>query len=462
MILTLIILYVFGQIAISAWAGRGTKSASDYLVAGRKLGVFAVAMSVFATWFAAESLIATSAEVANNGLAGGRAEPFAYGLGIIAIGVFFAHRMRAAGHLSIADFIGAYFGRVPEALSACIIALSATVWAGAQLYAFATIIATASPLNFELSLAAATGLVLIYTLFGGLAGDVVTDVIQGLIMIVAIVILFWLIVHAFGGLEAAIASVPADAWRFSGEGEPWYERAELWLIPIVGTMVSQEAMARALGANSPSTARKGVLFGAGIYIIVGLIPISFGLFGPQLAPLLGLDLGSDDAFLPSLAEALFPPWLFVIFTGALLSAILSSVDSALLAVSAVATEAGFKRIAPDATPRTRLRAARIATVSAGILAALIAISGESLRDLVLDASAIAAVLAIPIIAALARVRIGTWTASAIILIQALVLAVLDWSLGVPGAFLWMLGVGALVSAISVAIKTQSRLSAESS
>ena len=69
-----------------------------------------------------------------------------------------------------------------------------------------------------------------------------------------------------------------------------------------------------------------------------------------------------------------------------------------------------------------------------------------------DASAIAAVLAIPIIAALARVRIGTWTASAIILIQALVLAVLDWSLGVPGAFLWMLGVGLGVLFLGLAIE----------
>ena len=73
--LALILLYVFAQVLLAAWAGRGAKSDDDYLVAGRSLGTFAVAMSLFATWFASESLIATSSEVASDGLSGARTEP---------------------------------------------------------------------------------------------------------------------------------------------------------------------------------------------------------------------------------------------------------------------------------------------------------------------------------------------------------------------------------------------------
>lgn len=453
MILTLIILYVAGQVAIAAWAGRGAKDDADYLVAGRRLGVFAVAMSIFATWFASESLIATSAEVARDGLAGARVEPFAYGLGIIAIGLFFAARLRAAGHISIADLIGARFGRGAEGLAAGVIALSATTWAGAQLYAFATIIAAASPLAFPAALAAATLLVLTYTLFGGLAGDVVTDMIQGAIMIAAIAILFVLMVAAFGGVGAMIDAAPPEIWRFSIEGERWFERMEIWLIPVVGTMVSQEAMARALAARSPQTARTGALFGAAIYLAVGLMPIAFGLFGPQLAPVLGIEFATEEAFLPSLAAALFPSWLYIIFTGALLSAILSSVDSALLAVSAVATESVYRRLAPAASPRACLRAARGATVFAGLAAAVIAASGESLRDLVLDAGAIAAVLAAPIIVALAGWRVAGSAAALAIVAQVGVLALLDWRLGAPGAFLWMMLTGAVIFALAASARS---------
>lgn len=83
-------------------------------------------MSVFATWFASESLIATSGDVARDGLAGARAEPFAYAIGIFAIGFYFARRLRAGGHITIAGFLKARFGPAIEGLAALVIALSAT------------------------------------------------------------------------------------------------------------------------------------------------------------------------------------------------------------------------------------------------------------------------------------------------------------------------------------------------
>ena len=369
MTLTLIVLYVIAQIAVAAWAARFTGSDEDYLVAGRRLGLFAVAMSLFATWFASETLIATSAEVAKDGLAGARFEPFAYGLGIVVIGLFVAQRLRAEGHLTLAGFLGSRFGKGTERISAIIIAMSGTTWAAAQLFAFATIVASASSLDFSSALIAATLLVLTYTLLGGLLGDVVTDMIQGIIMIIGIVILLFLMINALGGWENAFDGVPKAQWSFSIEGESALDRLEIWLIPIIGSMAAQEAISRTLGARSATIARNGAFLGAGIYILVGLIPICFGLFGPQIAPALGITLGADHAFLPSLAEALFPPWLYIVFSGALLSAILSSVDSALLAVSAVATDTGYRSFRPNPSPRESLLAARVLTVIIGIIAA---------------------------------------------------------------------------------------------
>ena len=443
--LTLIVLYVAAQIALAVWAGRGAKSDADYLVAGRSLGPFAVGMSLFATWFASESLIATSGEVARDGIAGARAEPFAYAIGILAIALFFAYRLRAGGFITIADFLRSKFGPATESLAAVVIALSATTWSAAQLFAFATIISSASGLDFTPALIGATLLVMTYTLFGGLAGDVVTDIVQGIVIIFAILILFALMAEASGGLTAMWAAAPPTIWSFTAPGESWIDRIELWLIPIAGTMVSQEALSRTLAARSPAVARRGALWGAAIYLTVGLIPVSFGLFGPQLAPLLGVTFGADEAYLPSLAQALFPPWLLIVFTGALVSAILSSVDSALLAVSAVITESGYRRLRPEASPLALLHAARLATVAAAAVAAVLAMQGESLRNLVLDAGAIAAVLAVPIIAGLAG-STARRAALAAIGVQMAVLAVLDWGLGVPGAFLWMAASGALTFA----------------
>jgi Na+/proline symporter len=439
--LVLILAYVGLQVALAVWVGRGARSDTDYLVAGRSLSAGAVGMSIFATWFAAESLIATSSEVAAEGLAGARAEPFAYAAGLLAVALFFAHRLRSGGFITLADFLRDRFGRATETLSAAVIALSATTWSAAQLFAFAAIIDAASGLGFTPALLGATALVMTYTLFGGLAGDVITDIVQGIVILLAILILFALMLAAAGGPAAMWAALPDTAFRPAPADETWADTAELWLIPIIGTMVSQEAISRTLAARSPEVARTGALWGAGLYLAAGLIPVSFGLFAPQI----GLPLEPGEAFLPSLAKALFPEWLLIIFTGALVSAILSSVDSALLAVSAVVTESGYKRLNPKASPLALLRAARGATIGAAALAAGLALTGESLRTLVLDAGAIGAVLAVPIIAGLAGSRCGP-AALAAIVVQMGSLVLLDWVLHVPGAFLWMLASGTLTFA----------------
>lgn len=169
-----------------------------------------------------------------------------------------------------------------------------------------------------------------------------------------------------------------------------------------------------------------------------------------------MTFGADEAFLPSVAATLPPPWLYIVFTGALISAILSSVDSALLAVSAVLTESGYRRLRPNASPLAMLRAARGATAGAAAVAAWLAAQGESLRDLGLDASAIAAVLAVPITMGLAGIGWGSRAGVAAIAVQVAVLGVLDWGLGVPGAFLWMLASGLANFAAVTAWERRSR------
>ncbi|MFN4019439.1 MAG: sodium:solute symporter family transporter [Erythrobacter sp.] len=136
------------------------------------------------------------------------------------------------------------FGEQTERIAAGVIALLATTWSAAQLYAFATIIDAASPLDFPAAPAGATALVVTHTLFGGLAGDVVTDFLQGAIMVAAMLVPAFLMFDAHGGIVAAVASFHAQGLSFASPGESWVARAELWLIPIAGTVASQEALAR--------------------------------------------------------------------------------------------------------------------------------------------------------------------------------------------------------------------------
>lgn len=406
-------------------------------MAGRSLGRFSVAMSIFATWFAAETVIATSAEVAGDGLAGARVEPFGYSLGIIVLALIVAFRLRAEGHITIAGYLGARFGPKVEVLSAVIVACSATVWAAAQLGGLASVLAEASGAPFLVTLVAGTGIVLVYTWVGGLKGDVVTDIVQGGVIVAGLIVVLVMVLKTAGGVWPALEAIPDGALAMRKEGETWFQRLELWSLPILGTIVSQEAVSRVLAARTPAVARDGALAGAGIYLVAGMIPVLLGL----VAPGLDIPLAEGDAFFTSLARAVLPGWAFVVVSGALISAILSSVDSALLAVSAVATESGLRKIRPDAGPQARLRMARLATVSAGIVAGIIAGSGESIRELVLTGAGIVGILVVPLLAGILGRRQPNTSVLIAILVSFGVLVSLDWVRGLEGAFLIALAAG---------------------
>ncbi|GGY50986.1 sodium:solute symporter family transporter [Parvularcula lutaonensis] len=432
-------LYVLLQVGIAAWAARGTKTDTDYLVAGRTLGVWQIAFSIFATWFAAETVIATSAEVASDGLAGARVEPFGYAFGLVALGTFIAYRLRQEGHMTLASFLGSRFGPQVEIAAACFTALSATVWAAAQLSALAIILSEATGLGVPLMLVASMAIVLVYAWVGGLKGDVITDVLQGAVIILVLLVLLFLVIDFAGGLGAAVAAIPEGALSMRKEGESWLERIELWSLPILGTIVSQEVIARTLGAKSPETARRGTFLGAGIYLAIGMVPVLLGLVGPGL----GLGLDGGDGYFTSLARTILPAWLYVIISGAMISAILSSVDSALLAVSAVATENGLVKLRPRSNGRQRLAMARFATAAAAVSAMAIAAAGDSIRAIVLTGEGIAGLLVLPVVVGLLVPGTGRVPVLAALLVSLALTAWLDWISGTPGAFLFALAGGAM-------------------
>lgn len=370
--------YVALQLGIGWWASRRMKTEADYLIAGRNLGLFAVAMSLFATWFGAETVMGSSAAIAEGGLAEARAEPFGYFLALLLMGLFVAYRLRAGGYMTLGDFFRERFGAQSETW--CVIAnvLVSIIWAAAQMTALSLIVASLTDLPTGLTLAVSAVAVVVYTCMGGLLGDVVTDVVQGVILLVGLVVLLALIVGRAGGLAEAAALIPPDAFRLVAEGESWIDRLDAWAVPVLGSLVAVEAIGRFLGAKSARIARNGALAAAGIYLFAGLIPVVIGLLGPRL----GLSIESGEAFLPSLAEQVLHPLAMVVFVGALLSAILSTVDSNLLAVSGLITRNGIDRLNPNASEARKLWSARAVTVGAGLVAWMIASSGEGIYSLI--------------------------------------------------------------------------------
>ena len=94
-----------------------------------------------------------------------------------------------------------------------------------------------------------------------------------------------------------------------------------------------------------------------------------------------------EQVVPHLAEKLMPGLLFVLFAGALVSAILSTVDSVLLASAAQVSHNIVMRLRPEASERVKLLSARLTVVAMAAVACVLALTARSIRDLVEVASA---------------------------------------------------------------------------
>lgn len=382
MLVSIVTIYVVVQLLIGYWASKKVHSEKDYLLAGRTLGITLTSFSLFATWFGAETIMGSAASIAEKGLAGGRADPFGYTICLVAMAFLLAYKLRSMNLTTIGDMFRTRYGRSTELLGVFIMVPASIIWSSAQLLAFGQVLSVVGGIDIQVSLILATLVVMIYTSMGGLLGDVLTDFIQGLTLIVGVIILFYFTINNFGGIKEAWDVITPEQLSFVSPGESVLSRLDSWMIPILGSLVSQEALSRMLASKTPKTARNACLIASVIYIFVGMVPAFTALVGTHT----GLNLEYRDTFLPSLAQNLLPPVLFAFFMGALVSAILSTVDSTLLTVSSFIEHNLILQQFPNISEKRKVLIARISVVAAALVAYAIAGSGDTIFELVQTAS----------------------------------------------------------------------------
>jgi len=378
-------LYLILQFAIGVWAARRIKSEDDYLVAGRTLGYPLAIFSIFATWFGAETCIGAAGDIHANGISLATAEPFGYGLCIILMGVVFAVPLWHRKLTTLADLFRERYSAGVERVAAVFLIPTSLLWAAAQVRAFGNVLSSVTVLNVETAITVAAAVAILYTAVGGLLADAVTDLVQGAALTIGLCILLVATVLYLGGPGEAIASMTAGAGATAAGAErvSWLETAEAWAIPVLGSVVATELVSRIIAARSAEIARNSALAAGGIYVTVGLIPAFIGLVGWRLVP----DLANPEQLLPAVAQQVLPAALYAVFAGAIISAILSTVDSTLLIASGLFSHNLLLPLARFHSERAKVRSARAAVVSFGIVAYVLAIRSEGVLALVEQASA---------------------------------------------------------------------------
>jgi Na+/proline symporter len=378
-----VFLYVVLQFAIGIWVSRRIKTEDDYFVAGRRLGLGLSTFSIFATWFGAETCVGAAGAMYAEGLSRTSVEPFAYGICLIVMGIVFAAPFWRAKVITLADLFRRRFSPAVERFAAVLLIPTSVLWAAAQIHAFGQVVSAASEMAPALGISIAAVLVVLYTTAGGMMSDVITDFVQTIAITLGLGALTFGVVAAFGGLEpflGALEKAPANV--LAREGPGLMDTLEAWAIPICGSVVAQEALSRAVSSRSANVARTSVLLGGTLYVAIGLMPVVLGLVGPQLLP----DLTEPERILPDLAKLHLPTLGYVLFLGAIVSAILSTVDSTLLVASSLLSRNVLMSAHGDFSQKRRVLQARLCVAGFGVVAWLLALSADSVLERIEDAS----------------------------------------------------------------------------
>lgn len=379
-----IVTYVLVQLLVGILVSRRTASETDYLLAGRRLGLGLGTFTIFATWFGAESCVSTAGMVYAFGLAGGRADPLGYSLCIVLLGLFYAVPFWQRRYITLCDLYRERYSISVERLATLLMIPGSILWAGAQIRAFGQVLSAATTFDVELAISFAALVVVLYTMAGGLLADVVTDFLQSIALIAGLLFLLWGILQAHGGFGELWQQVDSERLSLIPEGgESLIVTVERWVVPIIGAVLSQELVGRVLASRSPQAAYGICFLGAWLYFLVGLIPVFLGLVGFYLLP--GLE--EPEQIVPLLAKEYLPPLFFVFFAGALISAILSTVDSALLAAASLFSHNLIVPLLPEISERGKVWLARLGVFLSGGIAYWMALSVERIYDLVEMAAA---------------------------------------------------------------------------
>lgn len=269
-------------------------------------------------------------------------------------------------------------------VSALILVPSYFGWIAAQFTALAEVL----QLFFDLPLG--WGIVLVamvgtgYTLMGGMWSVTLTDAVQITLVLGGLIVLLVVVLAELGQGNAVAGWARIGAETEPGKLSLFPQEGSVavlgWIgvfaIGALGNLPGQDLMQRVFAANSERTAKLACLVAGGAYLIFGTIPLVLALGSNLLFP---NDMATK--ILPALAHAFLHPLVAVIFVVALLSAILSTIDSAILSPASVLAQNVFPRFGKADT----LRSNRVAVLLVAACSMGFAFAGQSAYELLEEA-----------------------------------------------------------------------------
>lgn len=380
------IVYLAGMLAIGIYGFRKTSNIADYFLGGRKLGPGVAALSAGASDMSGWLLLGLPGAI----YAAGLAEAWiAVGLSIGAYlnWQFVAKRLRTYTELSndsitIPDFFENRFKdntHILRTVSALVILFFFTIYTASGMTAGAKLFSSSFDLTYTQGLWIGAIVIIAYTFLGGFIAVSWTDFIQGILMLLALIILPVVAISEIGGWQETLNIVGQ-----ASEGHLQMVAGVSAMVIIsnlawgLGYFGQPHIIVRFMGIRSHKEVPKARFIGM-TWMILGLYGAIFvGFIGFALAQTGALTLGDGEEVFILMSQVLTHPVVAGVLLAAILSAIMSTVDSQLLVSSSALAEDFYKGIfRKNASNKELLFVSRLSILVIAVIALIIGSNPEN-------------------------------------------------------------------------------------
>ncbi|HLX23800.1 MAG TPA: sodium:solute symporter family protein [Usitatibacter sp.] len=388
MLLWFVIIYWIISVAIGIYAAKWVHNTKDFAVAGRRMPMYIVTATVFATWFGSETVLGIPATFIRDGFSGVVADPFGSSLCLVLVGLFFARPLYRMNLITIGDYYRKRYSRPVEMLTSLCIVISYLGWVGAQIKALGLVFNVVSDgsITQEWGMIIGASTVLVYTMLGGMFSVAITDFIQMIIIILGMLYIGWEVSGIVPGGVTAVVSHAASQGKF--HMFPPLELKEVlvfftaWITMMLGSIPQQDVFQRVQSAHNENTAANSSILGGVMYFFFAFVPMflaySASLIQPEMVATALKEGGDTQLILPNLIlSPVVPIFAQIMFFGALLSAIKSCASATLLAPSVSFSENILRPFLPHIGDQDFLKLMRGVIVGFTILVTYFALHTDS-------------------------------------------------------------------------------------
>jgi SSS family transporter len=349
-LLLVAVVYLGVILGVSIWGYLHPKTEEEFLAAGRSIGPWVGGAVLAATQISAGTFVGT---LGRHYLTGVSWIWIWFGVwsGWVISAIFVAPKLRRFGALTVADYIGKRFGsEAARTLAAALIILTYTILLTAQFQAIgeiASAIFGIAPIIAMVALLASTGF---YTALGGVRSSSYIDFVQTLIMVLALLLAVPIVISHNGGLTALGEYVGSIEPRVTGWWFTWRELVAFGAAFGLSIAAAPYEMTRYYSMRDVSTVRYAIGIALAAQVLIGSSVMILGIGMRGIFPY----LPSADQASSILASTVMPPLLGSLFLVAMMSAIMSTVNSILLVTGGAFSHDLYKRLVNPRASQNRL------------------------------------------------------------------------------------------------------------